>query len=41
MWLRATIDGLSVVPISQVIEVADTRSPSSSRCSVGWRGRWS
>jgi nitroreductase len=26
MWLSATVDGLSVVPISQVIEVAETRA---------------
>ena len=26
MWLAATIDGLSVVPISQVIEVPETRT---------------
>ena len=26
MWLAATVDGLSVVPISQVIEVAETRA---------------
>jgi hypothetical protein len=25
LWLRATLDGLSVVPLSQVIEVAETR----------------
>ena len=25
MWLAATMEGLSVVPISQVIEVAETR----------------
>ncbi len=26
LWLRATTEGLSVVPISQVVEVAETRS---------------
>ena len=26
LWLRATLDGLSVVPLSQVIEVEETRS---------------
>ena len=26
MWLAATMEGLSVVPISQVIEVAETRA---------------
>jgi hypothetical protein len=26
LWLQATADGLSVVPLSQVIEVAETRA---------------
>ena len=26
LWLRATLDGLSVVPLSQVIEVDETRA---------------
>jgi hypothetical protein len=26
MWLRATLDGLSIVPLSQVIEVVETRA---------------
>ena len=37
MWLAATMDGLSVVPISQVIEVAETRAGLPAR-GARWAG---
>ena len=32
LWLKATLDGLSVVPLSQVVEVEETRSRVAARC---------
>ena len=43
MWLAATADGLSVVPLSQVVEVPETRESFQSRCWAAWPGHssWS
>ena len=48
LWLRAVRTGLSVVPLSQVVEVDETRAACATRCSAGspypccssgWAGR--